>query len=111
MKIVRKSDTNHISLPSTVIFEYLLDELTISGAVAEIRGRYPENGFAVNEISKELVYIIKGKGIVITKDERREFDQGDVIFIDREELFAWQGNFTMFMTTTPKFDPKQHKIK
>lgn len=111
MLIIKKSLTNNLTpTPSTTIREYPMDEQAISGAVSKINGRYPKNGFAVNEISKELVYIIEGKGKIITKDGEREFDQGDVIFIDRGELFAWEGNFTMFMTTTPKFDPIQHNI-
>ncbi len=110
MHIVRKSNIHTINTPSTVISEYLMDEPDISGAVAEVNGRYPEQGLASNEISKELVYIINGRGKIITRDEEKEFNQGDVVFIDRGELFAWEGNFTMFMTTTPTFDSKQHKI-
>ena len=111
MHIIKKSLTNNLTpMPSTTIREYLMEEESISGAVSEINGRYPEKGFAVNELSKELVYITKGKGKIITKDKEKEFDQGDVIFIDRGEPFAWKGTFTMFMTTTPKFDPRQHKI-
>ena len=111
MRIIKKSLINNLTqTPSTVIQEYLMEEDAISGATAEIKGRYPEKGFAVNKISKELVYIIKGRGEIITKEKESEFGQGDVIFIDRDELFAWEGNFTMFMATTPKFDPTQHVI-
>lgn len=111
MLIIKKSLTNNLTpTSSTTIHEYVMDEQIVSGAVAKINGRYPKTGFAINEVSKELAYIIKGNGKIISKDGEKEFDQGDVIFIDREELFAWEGNFTMFMTTTPKFNPKQHKI-
>ncbi len=109
MLIIKKSLTNNLSpISSTTIHEYLMEEQIISGAVAEIIGRYPEKGYAVNEVSRELVYIIEGKGIIITKDQKKEFDQGDVIFIDRGESFAWEGKFTMLMATTPKFYAKQH---
>ena len=87
-----------------------MDEIAISGAVAWINGRYPVKGYAVNEVSSELVYILSGKGKIVTKDNEEIFHEGDVIFIDTQELFAWEGDFTMFMTTAPKFDPKQHKI-
>lgn len=126
MLIIQKSYTNKLTpTASTVIREYLMKESAISGAVAEINGRYPDIGFAVNKRSKELVYIIQGTGKIHTKYEVKEFTQGDVVFIDRGELFAWEakpctdspkgksgtgGTFTMFMVTTPTFDPKQHII-
>ena len=45
-----------------------MDEIAISGAVAWINGRYPVKGYAVNEVSSELVYILSGKGKIVTKD-------------------------------------------
>ena len=112
MQIVEKSETNKVNpTPGTTIHEYFIDEPSISGATTEINGRYPEVGFAVNEVSKELVYIISGNGHIITPSNETSFEQSDVIFINKNELFAWQGTFSMFMVTTPKFDPKQHIIK
>lgn len=111
MIIVQSSKTSKVQATTTAtIQEFSMDEIAISGAVAWINGRYPVKGYAVNEKSKELVYIISGKGKIITKDKEEKFNQGDVIFIENQELFAWEGDFTMFMTTAPKFDPKQHKI-
>ena len=85
-------------------------EEALSGAHASINGRYPKTGFAVNQISKELVYIVKGTGKIVTKTLILHFKEGDSIFIDSGEVFYWKGNFEMYMVTTPKFDPKQHKI-
>src|SRR3989344_8584998 len=111
MIIIKKAESNKISPSlSTTVREYLMDEQAISGAVAEINGRYPEQGFAINKVSKELVYILTGNGEVITQSNKTEFGQGDVILIDKNEQFSWQGNFSMFMVTTPKFDSKQHKV-
>ena len=111
MTIIKKSESNKVTpTSSTTIREYLMNEQAISGAVAEINGRYPEKGFAVNEVSKELVYILSGGGEIFSKSGKQSFVLGDVIFIDKHEQFAWKGNFSMFMVTTPKFDPKQHKI-
>ena len=111
MQIVKKSKTNNVyPSPGTTIHEYFIDELSINCATAEINGRYPESGFAMNEVSKELVYILSGKGAIVTKTGKSSFAPGDVIFIDKKEPFAWQGNFSMFMVTTPKFDSNQHKI-
>lgn len=111
MKIVKTTQTNKISAStSTTILEYVVDDPDISGAVAEIHGRYPENGFAINEVCKELVFIIIGTGLIVTEKGKQSFNVGDVIFIDRGEKYRWEGNFSMFMVTTPRFSPSQHKI-
>ncbi len=107
---VGKNQSQEFHAKDTRITEYPMSEKNISGAVAEIHGRYPETGFALNKKSKELVYIMEGNGKIITEKETAEFSKGDVIYIDKNEKFAWDGNFTMFMATTPAFDPKQHKI-
>ena len=55
------------------------------------------------------------------KHFRREAEMGmgdlrfflcaDEIFIQPNEKYAWVGQMTLFMATTPKFDPKKHIIK
>ncbi|MBI3577617.1 hypothetical protein HY086_06280 [Candidatus Gottesmanbacteria bacterium] len=111
MQIVKSSQTNKvIPTKSTKIFEYLMDEETINCSVAQINGSYPENGFAVNEICKELVFIINGTGHIVTEKDKQAFVVGDAILIDRGEKFRWEGNFSIFMVTTPKFSADQHKI-
>jgi len=90
--------------------EYLLKEAAISGAVAEIKGRYPEKEFVVNEESKELVYVLSGKGKITSDHEALEFTQGDVILVQPREKYYWEGNFELFVVNTPAFDPKQHKF-
>lgn len=111
MKIVRSDKTNKISpSPTTTITEFLMNEAGISGAVAEINGRYPESGFALNEVCKELVYVISGSGKLVSEKEELPFETGDVLYIDTNERFYWEGNFKIFMATSPKFDPNQHKI-
>jgi mannose-6-phosphate isomerase-like protein (cupin superfamily) len=112
MQIVKYSEiTKETPTPSTVIWEYPTLDKDISGAVAEIHGRYPEKGFAVNKNSKELVFVLSGNGKIHTPVSQKEVDLGDVIFIDKGEQFAWSGGMTIFMATSPKFDPKQHIIQ
>jgi mannose-6-phosphate isomerase-like protein (cupin superfamily) len=80
----------------------------ISGAVAEIKGRYPAHGFVINKKIKELVYVLSGKGQIILSQGETEISVGDVIFVDHMEKFAWNGDMVLFMATAPSFDPKQH---
>ena len=111
MNIIQSSQTKKIQAsPTTTIWEFVMKEQSISGAIAEIKERYPEKGFAVNKISKELIFVISGAGYVLSPSAKHAITIGDVIFLDKGERFAWQGNLTIFMATTPKFDPKQHDI-
>ncbi len=127
MTIIQSSQTKKIQAsPTTTIWEFVMNEKSISGAIVEIKERYPEKGFAVNKISKELAFVISGDGHIITPNQKKPIRVGDLIFLDKGESFAWEakpctdspegksgtgGNLTLFMATTPKFDPKQHVIK
>jgi hypothetical protein len=110
MIIITKDQANTFASGTTTIDEYLMDVETVSGAVARITTRYPDRGFASNKISKEIVYITEGEGRMIQPDLTTAFTAGDVLFIDAGESFAWEGKFSMFIVTAPKFDPAQHKI-
>ena len=80
----------------------------MGGALITIDGRYPEKGFAVNQICRELAYIIKGNGSLATEYSIAKFSQGDTLYLPPKEKFLWEGKFTMYVVTTPAFDPKQH---
>lgn len=111
MKIVPSSQANNVQVAkSTTIWEYFMDDAALSGAVAQINGRYPEEGFAVNTVSKELAFVIAGDGYVLSPSAKHTITIGDAIFVDKGEHFAWQGNITIFMVTAPRFDPRQHNI-
>jgi mannose-6-phosphate isomerase-like protein (cupin superfamily) len=97
-----------VASDTTTIHEYDTQDGFVSGAVAEIKGRYPAQGFVVNKKIKELVYVLSGKGQIILSQEEIEISAGDVVFVDHMEKFAWNGNMILFMATTPSFDPQQH---
>lgn len=113
MTIIQSSKTKKIQTsPTTAIWEFVMKEEDISGAITEIKNRYPEKGFAVNKVSKELAFVVSGQGHIVTPTQKRPIYVGDLIFVDKGDLFAWEakGALTLFMATTPKFDPKQHII-
>ena len=87
-----------------------MDNEDISGAIADINGRYPEKGFVRNEVFKELVYVLSGTGKVEVDGKEFRFSQGDTLLILPGEKYFWEGNFRIFMATAPKFDPNRHKI-
>ena len=97
--------------PTTAVREFTIEDTSISGAIAEIKDRYPEKGFIINEISKELAFVIAGNGYVVTPTHKNPIQVGDLIFLDNGESYAWEtsSTLTLFMANTPKFDPGQHK--
>lgn len=109
MEIVKENQKRTIQPVSHVtIHEYETHDQEISGGVAVIKGRYPEHGFVINQICKELVYVLEGSGTLITTDKETVFAKGDVLLIDHREKFAWDGDMVLFMATTPTFAPTQH---
>lgn len=111
MNIIQSSETKKIQASlTTAIWEFEMEEKSIGGAIAEIKDRYPEKGFAINKIDKELAFVISGSGHIVSPNQKRPIRVGDLIFLDKEELFAWEGALTLFVATTPIFDPKQHRI-
>jgi mannose-6-phosphate isomerase class I len=102
MKIVKKCQAQKFNHgKSCAINEYPVADGAIDGCVAKISGRYPENGSALNEISKELAYVVFGSGKITIENQEYEISQGDTILIQPGEKFYWQGNFELFIAWTP----------
>jgi mannose-6-phosphate isomerase-like protein (cupin superfamily) len=58
---------------------------------------------------KELVYIIEGSGRVIFENKKINLKPGDLVLIKPKEKIYWDGNLTMFVTSTPAWYLEQHK--
>lgn len=110
MKLIKKSTVERIKNSETSeILEYskLLKEKNIDFCINKISGRYPQKGFCTNSICKELCYILEGKGKINKKDDVIFFEQGDVIFIDKNEIYFWNGNCRIIMICTPAWYKEQ----
>jgi mannose-6-phosphate isomerase-like protein (cupin superfamily) len=110
---------NHIKSDSSVrfqnssactAFEYEFnDENDINNAVIELSGRYPEAGFAVNLICKEIIYIIEGEGYVYTTDDARYLEAGDMIRLNSKERYYFDGKMKLLISSTPAWRPEQYQ--
>ena len=67
--------------------EYSFNDKDIDLGIATITGRYPESGFCVNVISKELIYVLDGKGKLYFENDCVEFEKGDSILINQNEKY------------------------
>lgn len=77
-----------------------------------VNGRYPENGWAMNEVCHEMVYIVEGLGQLALKDsEPVELLAGTTVSIPPGEWFAWKGNLRLIMSCSPPFNKDQYKTQ
>ena len=113
MKKVKSSDAQIIKNSDTSkLLEYSigLKDKDIDFCINTISGRYPEEGYCTNDKCKEICYILEGNGTRNKKDESINFEQGDVILIDKKEIYYWNGNCKIIMICTPAWYKEQCKL-
>lgn len=110
MKVIRKPEVVLINNSSVVaVEEYPHNDSDLNLAIAEISGRYPSQGFVVNEISKEMVYVLTGDILLIMRDRQVFLSAGDSVLLDKNEAFAWGGHGRIITICSPSWSVKQHK--
>lgn len=91
--------------------EYSFMDKDIDLGIATISGRYPDKGYGVNLISKELIYVIEGSGILNFENEKVEFSEGDSILIEPNEKYYYETEYCKIsMSCTPAWSMEQHKL-
>lgn len=112
MKIIRNDEGKRGTNSSNCkTIEYSFLDKDIDLGIAIITGRYPESGFCVNTISKELIYVIEGYGKLYFKDKSIDFRKGDVVLIDALEEYYWDSKYCkVSMACTPAWSKEQYKI-
>lgn len=89
--------------------EYSFSDKDIDLGIAVITGRYPENGYCKNLVSKELIYVIEGPGKLCFENESIKFSAGDSILINNGEKYYWDTTYCkVSMTCTPAWMKEQH---
>lgn len=111
MKIVRKNQTQRFNhgLTCTAI-EYPLADADINVAVVELNGRYPQKGWAMNELSKELAFVAEGFGEVDVDGEKAAVGAGDLVLINPGEKYFWSGKLKIVMPCAPAWTQEQYKL-
>lgn len=91
--------------------EYSFNDKDIDLGIATITGRYPEKGYCVNKISKELIYVLEGTGKIYFDNNYIEFEKGDSILVKPGEKYYWCTEYCVVsMSCTPAWNEKQHKL-
>ena len=112
MKIIKSNDgIEGTNSDKCKTIEYSFDDKDIDLGVAVITGRYPENGFCVNTISKMLIQVLEGSGKLYFENKNIEFSNGDAILIDNNERYYWEAEYCkVSMICTPAWTKDQYKI-
>lgn len=111
MKIAYAKDAKEFkNSDACTALEYPLHDPDINAAVVKINGRYPDAGLAVNTKVREMIYIIEGQGTLMLEGKSTILHKGDVVLIEPNEKYFWQGDLTMFVPCTPAWSPEQHHI-
>lgn len=113
MKLVSKDNAVIFKNSNTSqLLEYslALGRNDIDFCINIITGRYPETGFCTNEECNELCYILEGEGSINLKDKIVNFNQGDLIYIDKKDIYYWNGKCKIIMICTPAWYKEQCKL-
>lgn len=91
--------------------EYSFKDKDIDLGIGTISGRYPDEGYGVNLISKELIYVIEGSGTLNFENEKIEFSEGDSILIEPNEKYYYDTKYCKIsMSCSPAWSIEQHKL-
>jgi len=111
MKIIAKSQREIFRHdPDCVIYEYSFGDDAIDGCIVKLNGRYPQKGFALNAVCKEMAYVISGSGKINVENKEHGLSEGDAVLINPNEKFYWQGNLELFIPCAPAWSVNQYKI-
>jgi mannose-6-phosphate isomerase-like protein (cupin superfamily) len=112
MKYIPKSQAKKFTnIGAGHVMEYNLGDPDIDIAIVSLNGKYPEEGWVVNEQVKELLYVISGSGRLTTKDKTVDLNPGDQVLVDKGELFRYEtaDKLVVVAACTPAWTPQQHK--
>lgn len=109
---MKKCNSNQVierkNSDNCIVSEFPIEDHDINFAIVKVSSRYPDSGLATNTISKEIVYVQEGAGIVVVNAVEHALKAGDVVLIAPNEKFYWDGNMTLHISCTPAFTPEQH---
>ena len=110
MKLIKKAESKRRENGENCIaFEYPLGSKEINQAVIEIFGRYPSSGRVMNTACEEVVYVIDGSGSVEVNGEQINLEKQDMLLINKDEKYFFDGNLQIIAACSPAWHPEQHK--
>lgn len=114
MKIIKEENAEKFKYADTSsVLEYgiALNEKNMDFCTNKITGRYPMEGYCSNLEVEELCYILEGEGTIYKRDSKPiDFKKGDVIFINKKDIYYWDGDFKLAIVCSPAWSKEQCKL-
>ena len=114
MKLAKHDSAILYDRGQTKVLEYeAINDVDINICHIKVNGRDPADSYNINTKSKEMIYVLKGAGKVVSKDGAEiEFEERDVVLIDEGEIYYIEGDFEAAISCTPAWTPEQtRKVK
>jgi len=110
MKHIEFKSAEIFEKPTSKVYEYNLPDKDINWCLCDVNGRFPKQGWGLNEKCKEMVFVIKGKGkIVIEGKGETTFKKNDLVLVEPNVKFYWVAKCRFGIACTPAWYPEQHK--
>ena len=91
-------------------YEYNIEDKDINYCVVDIDGRFPKEKWAVNHKCKEMAHILSGSGILVVGNKEYQLKKDDVVLVNMNEKYYWQGKMRLGVSCTPAWYPEQHEV-
>lgn len=117
MELIQTEKIEHVKLIESIkhqpssscsVYEFPMSNQKMNLAIANIKQRFPETGYAINYVCSEMGYIFEGSGKLITENEEYILSKGDVIYIPPNQKYYWEGDLEIIVSSTPAWTPDQH---
>ena len=91
-------------------YEYNIEDEDINYCVVDIDGRFPKEKWAVNHKCKEMAHILSGSGVLVVGNKEYQLKKNDVVLVNMNEKYYWQGKMRLGVSCTPAWYPEQHEV-
>lgn len=103
------SDTELFEGKTNKTYEYHIEDKDINYCIVDISGRFPVKNWAVNRKCKEMAHVLSGSGILNVDGVIYNLKKDDVVLIDINEKYYWEGEMRLGIPCTPAWYPEQHE--
>lgn len=113
--MIKRNETNRIKTSSGEFLEYIswkqCKELAVGIGIHT--SRFPKEGYLMNKKVNEIIFLLKGKGNIVTKNGEQEkrfnLEPDAIVFIPQGTFFYFdpKPEMEIFSATGPGWFPKQ----
>jgi mannose-6-phosphate isomerase-like protein (cupin superfamily) len=107
MILTKQKSEKHENGKTCTVWEYPFRDNDIDISYAEINGRYPETGWAVNTRSKEAGIVISGSGILNIDGKPFELSEKTAFLVPPKTKYFFEGNLRLSISCSPAWSASQ----